>query len=192
MRNRIRQQAYRALRCRDGSSATEFALLLPIMVFLFFGLVEASDAMTVSRKVTISGNTMADLTAQSTLITRDDLDNLLTGVVTILEPSNTATLQINIVSVVLDNGNPVVHWSHDNNGAAPYSAGAPFVGLDDNDVLDPNSSLIVVEINYPYTSSFSHFVIKGPINFGRTSVRWPRQVRRIQLCTDVALTNCTT
>ena len=192
MRDRTGKLVQHALHCRKGTAATEFALLLPVLIFLFFGLVEASDAMTVDRKVAISGNTMADLAAQSTQLTRTDLDNLLTGVITILEPSDTTNLQINIVSVVLDTGNPIVHWSHDINGNEPYVAGAPFTGLEDDSVLNANSSLIVVEVSYPYTSDLSHFVIKSPLTFNRTSVRWPRLTSKVQLCTDQAYTNCTT
>ena len=191
MRTTIKQLTRSTLRCRKGTAATEFALLLPVLIFLFFGLVEASDAMTVNRKVSISGNTMADLAAQSTQLTRDDIDNLLIGVIKILEPSDTTNLQINIVSVVLDNGNPIVHWSHDNSGSEPYVVGAPYLGLQDNTVLDASSSLIITEITYPYTSNLSHFVIRAPLTFNRTSVRWPRLSSRVQLCTDIALTNCT-
>lgn len=191
MRNRTSRLLQHTLQCRKGTAATEFALLMPVLIFLFFGLVEASDAMTVNRKVAISGNTMADLTAQSTQLTRTDIDNLLTGVITILEPADTTNLQINIVSVVLTSGSPVVHWSHDNNGNEPYVVGAPFAGLEDDTVLDANSSLIVVEVTYPYTSDLSHFVIKSPITFNRTSVRWPRLSSRVQLCVDPAFTNCT-
>lgn len=191
MRKQTTKLVQHAIQCRKGTAATEFALLMPVLIFLFFGLVEASDAMTVNRKVAISGNTMADLTAQSTQLTRTDIDNLLTGVITILEPSDTTNLQINIVSVVLDTGNPVVHWSHDSQGNEPYVAGAPFTGLQDDTVLNPNTSLIVVEVSYPYTSDLSHFVIKSPLTFTRTSVRWPRLSSRVQLCTDPAYTNCT-
>lgn len=191
MRERTKKLARHALQCRKGTAATEFALLLPVLILLFFGLVEASDAMTVNRKVTISGNTMADLTAQSTLLTRTDLNNLLTGVITILEPNDTTNLQINIVSVILESGNPIVHWSHDNQGNEPYVAGAGFAGLDDNAVLNAASSLIVVEVTYPYTSDLSHFVIKAPLTFDLKAVRWPRVGSRVQLCTDPAYTNCT-
>lgn len=180
-----------AARCRKGTAATEFALLLPVLIFLFFGLLEASDAMTVNRKVAISGNTMADLTAQSTQLTRADLDNLLTGVITILEPSDTTNLAVNIVSVILDSGNPTVHWSYDNNGNEPYSIGAAYTGLQDSTVLNTSNSLIVVEVSYPYTSDFSHFVISAPITFTRNAIRWPRLSSRVQLCTDATLTNCT-
>ena len=183
--------AKRAAKCQKGTAATEFALLLPILVFLFFGLLEASDAMTVNRKVAISGNTLADLTAQSTELSLVDVDNLFTGTETILDPADTTALQMNIVSIILDNGNPVVHWSRDNNGNTPYTAGDPYTGLIDNTVLNAANSLVVAELTYPYTSNLSHKVIGSPINFSSSAVRWPRLSSRVQLCQDVAKTNCT-
>ena len=182
----------RAAHCQTGTAATEFALLLPILIFLFFGLLEASDAMTVNRKVAIAGNTMADLTAQSTQLTKDDLDNLLTGVITILDPADTTNLEINIVSIVEDSGNVVVHWSYDNDNSEPYTAGDTYTALQDDSVLDSSNSLIVVEISYPYISDFTSFVINSPITFQRNAIRWPRLSSRVQLCQDAALTICTT
>lgn len=182
----------RALNCRRGTAATEFALLLPILIFLFFGLLEASDAMTVNRKVAIAGNTMADLTAQSSALTKDDLDNLLTGVIQILDPIDTSNLEINIVSIVEDSGEVVVHWSYDNDKSEPYAAGDEYTALQDEDILDTSNSLIVVEISYPYTSDLTSFVINSPITFERNAIRWPRLSSRVQLCSDAALTICTT
>ncbi len=192
MRNRPRMPAHHALRCRRGTAATEFALLLPVLVVLFFGVLEASDAMTVNRKVAISGNTLADLTAQSSQLSQADVDNLFTGVLTILEPADVSNVQMNLVSVILDNGNPVVHWSRDDAGAEPYTPGDAFTGLSDETVLPSTGSLVFVEVTFLYTSNLSHLIISSPLTFYRTSIRWPRLSSRVQLCQDVAMTNCTT
>ena len=181
------------LRCQRGTSATEFALLLPILIFLFFGLLEVSDAMTVNRKVAISSNTMADLTAQSTALSHTDVDGLLEGVLSILEPADTTTLEIDLVSVVWDSATskPVVHWSRDEDGNTPYTAGVEYTGLDDTTILDASASLIVVEMSYSFTSSLSNKILGSPISFTQKSIRWPRLSSKVQLCSDDAKTTCT-
>ncbi len=188
----IRSLSIRRLAKADsGLAATEFAVLLPVLVLLFFGLVEASTAMTVNRKVAISANTLADLAAQSETLLESDIDDLFEGVISIVEPNDTTTLQLRLVSVVLDeDGDPVVHWSRDSSGAAPYSAGSYYVNLDDDEVLSSIGSLIVVEMNYTYLPSMTNHVLETPIVFDRKSIRWPRLTSKVQLCDDQG--NCTT
>ena len=174
-----------------GVAATEFALLLPIMVMMFFGLIEASNAMTVNRKVAISANTLADLAAQSETLLISEIDDLFDGVMTIVEPNDSTGLQLRLISVVLDEEDkPVVHWSRDYLGNEPYAVGADYLKLSDNAVIVGNSSLIVVELIYTYVPSITNYFIDIPIVFDRQSIRWPRLVRKVQLCDDQG--NCTT
>lgn len=188
----LRQPSLRQMaKSESGLAATEFALLLPVLVLLFFGLVEASTAMTVNRKVAIAANTLADLAAQSETLLDSEIDDLFDGVISIVEPNDTTTLQLTLVSVVLDeDDNPVVHWSRDANGAAPYSEGAYYLNLDDDAVLSSIGSLIVVEMNYTYLPSMTNHVLETPIVFDRKSIRWPRLTSKVQLCDDQG--NCTT
>src|SRR5713226_1256813 len=50
--------------CR-GIAATEFAVIVPVMLVLFFGTVEFSSGVAVDRKVTLVARTLSDLTSQS-------------------------------------------------------------------------------------------------------------------------------
>jgi Flp pilus assembly protein TadG len=52
-------------RDRSGIAATEFAVIVPIMLVMFFGVVEFSSAVAVDRKVTLVSRTLSDLTAQA-------------------------------------------------------------------------------------------------------------------------------
>ena len=64
---------------RRGVSAVEFALLLPMMMTLYLGSVEASQGIAANRKVTLATHALADLAshlraAYSTRARWDDLD----------------------------------------------------------------------------------------------------------------------
>ena len=50
---------------RSGLAAVEFAMVFPIMVVMFFGVVEFSAAIAVDRKATQVARTLSDLTSQT-------------------------------------------------------------------------------------------------------------------------------
>src|SRR5262245_39669618 len=61
----------------DGAVLIEFALVVPIMVILFIGLVEFSEAFTVSRKLATTVSTISDLVAQEATISCGELDDVM-------------------------------------------------------------------------------------------------------------------
>ncbi len=203
VRKRLRSALRTAWRNRSGMAATEFALLLPILVVFFFGILELSEGMTASRRVAVAVNSAADLAAQSEQLSPTDIDGLMESVIAILEPSQTNAVDINLVSVILDaDDDPIVHWSvnwnDDVQGTPPYTVGDEYTLLSQSFVDSPsgliqlqNRSMIIVEMSYPYQPSFSGWFVSNPILFDRTAKRAPRLAPRVQLCND-AYTSCTT
>jgi len=168
--------------CKRGMAATEFALLLPVMITLFFGMLETSDVATENRRVAIAVNTISDLAAQSTQLTYDDINSLIDGALEILDPVTGTTVNVNVISIITDpNGDPIIHWSRDELGAQPYTPGDQYTSLNDNTVLNPLGSLIVVEITYPYLPPFTSYFVSSPVVFAKTSIRWPRLVSKSAL-----------
>ena len=180
----------RLLDCRSGLAAIEFAMLLPVMLILFFGVVESSDALSQNRRVNLAVNTLADLAAQETELLTSDVDGLFSGVTQIIGANNNE-LTVNLISVIPDpdTGNPMVHWSRDNSGGEPYTPGAAFTTLPAATLLDPGASIIVAEVTYPFSATITHFVMSEVITFNEIATRWPRRTLRVQLC--VAAGNCT-
>ena len=64
-------------RDRRGVSAVEFALLAPVMIAFYFGCVEISDGVAVDRKVSLTAAALANLVAQSTSLSYNDMTNVL-------------------------------------------------------------------------------------------------------------------
>ncbi len=204
MRRRLFSTAIqRALSDRSGMAATEFALLLPVMVVLFFGILELSEGMTANRRVAVAVNSAADLAAQSQQLSPTQVDGLMESVLAILEPASVNDVDINLVSIILDSeGDPIVHWSlHWNNDVqptAPYTAGEDYDKLTAEFTTSPNGlarlqnrSMIIVEMTYPYEPQFAKYFVSDPIPFNRSAKRAPRLVTRVQLCDDSG-NNCTT
>lgn len=192
--NRPAASILRALRCRDGIAATEFALVLPLMALIFFGMLEASDLMTVKRRLANAANSLVDLVAQEPTLEVAQLNDSMIGVTRLLEPTDTSTLKINVVSVIKGpnpNDRPTVHWSRDNRGGEPYAAGDRFDGLEDETTINSNASLLVVEFDYEYESGLSGRVFTMPFDFLQKAKRWPRKSLRVQLCQTPDPATCT-
>lgn len=75
--------------CR-GIAATEFAVIVPVMLVMFFGTVEFSSGVAVDRKVTLIARTTSDLTSQSTSVADSDMTNFFTAAYAILQPYSSA------------------------------------------------------------------------------------------------------
>lgn len=180
---RLAQMARRWRACRSGVAALEFALVAPILILIFFGVVESADALARNRQVTLAVNTLVDLASQETQLLTSDVDDLFDGVEQIINDDD-APLTIRLVSVVNDpDGKPIVHWSRNNSGGEPYVKGASFTTLPAATLIDPGSSILVAEISYAYSSKISQLVIP-PIDFESAATRWPRRSMRVQLCTS--------
>jgi hypothetical protein len=181
--------ARRFAKCRRGLAAVEFAFIAPIMILLFFGVIEGSSAYSTSRKVLLSANTLADLVAQESAITRSSLEDLFVGMEDVIDSRDIA-VTFRVVSVVLDPATDEVkvHWSFDSTGAAPYPAGSVYTGDIDKSVLNDTASLIVAETSYDYASPISQKVI-GALTMNETATRWPRLSSKVQYCITVG--SCT-
>ncbi len=167
--------------CRSGVAAIEFALVGPILIFLFFGVVESADGLSRSRQVTLAVNTLVDLASQESNLLTADADDLFGGVEQIIEGGG-APMSIRLVSVVTDaDGDPIVHWSRDNDGAEPYAKGAAYNDLPAATLIGPGASILVGEVTYHYSSKLTHVVIPS-ITFERAATRWPRRSVKVQLC----------
>ncbi|HRD76379.1 MAG TPA: pilus assembly protein, partial [Hyphomicrobiaceae bacterium] len=113
-------------RSESGIAAIEFAMVVPIMFFLFVGAVEFSQALTVDRRVTQSASATADLVARTDRMTLAAVDNTLKIVEQLIQPYDANALTVAVVSVKASaSGGPVpnvtVDWSRNNKGATPYS-----------------------------------------------------------------------
>jgi Flp pilus assembly protein TadG len=151
----------RLLRDKRGVSAVEFAMLLPLMITLYLGGVEVSQAVAVDRKATLIARSVADLIAQSTTVTNADMSNILAATAAIIVPYSDAKLKITVSSVAIDNnGLAKIAWSDTKNGTA--RAVGTTVSLPPALVIN-NSSLIWAETQYAYTPTIG-YVITGTKN----------------------------
>src|SRR6266404_3324109 len=87
--------------CR-GVAATEFAVIVPLMLVMFFGTVEFSSGVAVDRKVTLMARTLSDLTSQSTTVTDIDLTNFFAASAGIMTPYSATPTNSTITELYVD------------------------------------------------------------------------------------------
>jgi Flp pilus assembly protein TadG len=87
--------------CR-GIAATEFAVIVPIMLVMFFGMVEFSSGVAVDRKVTLMARTLSDLTSQSVSVANSDLSNFFAASAAIMTPYSATPTKAVISELFVD------------------------------------------------------------------------------------------
>jgi len=173
----LRKAAKRLRRDERGVSAVEFALIAPVMIVILFGVIEISQLFTADRKVTRTTSTVADLVAQDDIITADEMTDIFTASGAIMQPYDTAGLQMRVSSVVMDDkGKVAVDWSESRNMSprAPGSVVSVPAGI-----LQANTSVIMAEVSYDYASTLGTF-LSTPIKLGETFYLRPRRALKVK------------
>jgi len=157
---------------RDGVSAVEFALLLPVMMTLYLGSVETSQGIAAQRKVDLTAHALADLATQYTDITNADMSNVLAAGSAIMAPYPAANLQ-EVVSELSINakGQASVVWS-DTLGGAALTVGE-VVSIPAS-LAVPNTYLIYAQVQYSYNPTYG-YVLTGTLTLKDQSYMLPRQ-----------------
>lgn len=156
---------------RRGVSAIEFALIAPLMITLYLGGVEVTQAVALNRKTTLVAHTVADLVAQTSKVTNADRDDIFEAASAVAAPYSTANLAVTVSSVEIDNaGVARVKWSDTQHGTAR--------AVDSTVTLDPalavpNTSLILGEVSYSYKPTFG-WVLTGTLTLSDRTYMRPR------------------
>jgi Flp pilus assembly protein TadG len=165
-----------------GVAAVEFALLAPILLLLYFGVVELTQGVMTEQRAAHTASTIGDLASQSSSVTSDEVDDIFKVGNTIMYPYPTTPLQMRVTSLVADaKGNVTVAWSRAS-GMSALAKGSTVAGLPGN-VISANESAIMGEAHYTYNSVFGQ-VMPRPVVFNETYYLRPR------LSTTVTCADC--
>ncbi len=186
-RMRLRIAGFR--KADDAVAAVEFALILPFLITLYFGSIEASSLLTVDRRVTTVTGTVGDLVAQwDGTISTATVDSYFQAAKNIMQPYSTTNLKqvVSVISVNGTTGAMSVIWSRGNNGGVAKIAGNPYTGLattaEMNKVARTVGYLVVAESNYVYRPVFG-VVFPQALTLNRTNYYIPRFGAKICLDT---------
>ena len=187
---RLGHLAARFARNRDGIAATEFAVIVPIMLMLFFGVVEMSNGITAYRKVTIMAHTLSDLTSQSTSVQDSDLTNFFCAANGIMSPYISGTCPSNKVTQsvvelwVNASLQARVQWAKNSDGSTPLAAGT--VVSIPSSLQVANTYLIYSSVNYTYVPTIGYVMNKSGVLLSDFSYTRPRQSQCVLYNTTTA------
>jgi Flp pilus assembly protein TadG len=172
--------------CR-GNAAVEFAVIVPVMLVMFFGTVELSSGVAVDRKTTLVARTLSDLTSQSKdqPLTDGYMVNVFTSAIAILQPYTAVPATATVSEIYVDsNAIASIQWST----AATFGAGAAqatlvtstrnagniVTTLVPSQMLVRGTYLILSEVSYVYTPAVG-YVMRSAITLKDTAYTRPRQ-----------------
>lgn len=140
------------VRKEDGLAATEFALLLPAMLTLYFGVTEVADGLMANTKASSVAATAADLAAQNDKLCNSEMADIFAASNAVMFPYPTGTMKIVISSLVDAGSNKIqVAWSDAQNGT-PLTVGS-FVTIPPGLVTSGSgASVLLAEVTYNYSS----------------------------------------
>jgi Flp pilus assembly protein TadG len=162
-------------RDNSGIAATEFAVIVPIMLVLFFGTVEFSSGIAVDRKVTMMARTLSDLTSQSTAVGDTDMTNFFAASAGIMTPYPTAPTKATISELYVDPATLVarVQWSKAYQGGT-VRAQSSVVAIPAA-LAVAGTYLIFSEVSYQYVPAIGYVMAPTGVNLSDVSYTRPRQ-----------------
>jgi len=186
----------------SGLAAIEFAMVLPIMVVLFFGVVEISSAVSVDRKASLVARTLSDLTSQMASVADADLTSFGEAAKAIMTPYPASPLVSSITEVYVDKTSGVarVQWSKaltiGTTGSVTVASVAPHnpgdvVVLPPTLIVAKGTYVIWSEVSYKYTPAVGYVLAKTGLTFNDAAYTRPRTVLCVRYPTSsTSLLDC--
>jgi Flp pilus assembly protein TadG len=120
----------------NGAAAVEFAIVVPVMLGMYFGMMELSQGVEANKKAGRASNLVADLVTQQAVITKAEIIAIANIASATLQPYNRTQPTVEVVGIqVSDEAIPRarVAWSQrvvvPANG--PASSGSSFLAVGD-------------------------------------------------------------
>ena len=162
-----------------GAAAIEFALVTPLMLTMYFGMVEISSGVAIDRKVTMISRTLSDLVAQATAVTNTDIANVFNASSAIVTPYLASPLTAKVTEVSIDNtGKATVTcsrvWSSSSGVTSGYTKNSVVTSSIPAGLIVNNTSLIWSEVSYVYTPTIG-YVVTSAITLSDQFFARPRQ-----------------
>lgn len=104
-----------------GVAAIEFALIFPLMIVVYAGMVDVTHAYMAKRKLTMAVGSAGDILARYSTVTNSDLDQIIDAARSTIAPMNVSDFKITLSLLRLNGQNATVICSY---GDQPLTIGA--------------------------------------------------------------------
>jgi len=163
---------------RRGTALVEFALILPIALFLFTGTIVYGNAIYIDRKVTLATRTVADLVTQYSSLSTATAQTVLGASASIVAPYSVSNMVVTVSEVQTDAaGNATIVWSQSLNGTQrPVGQVVSLPASIDT----ANVYYIMGEVQYTYTPAIG-YLVTGSLTLSDKTYMAPRISANIPL-----------
>jgi hypothetical protein len=125
-----------------GVISIEMALIFPLMLILFVGLVDAGNMLTANRRVALTAGTIGDLVGQAPgQVTPAQLEGFFSAAAPIMDPFPAASTSLELYNYTMENGVAKGVWKHTRGGGC---GGPPVLDQDDLALLMAEGNDVVV------------------------------------------------
>jgi Flp pilus assembly protein TadG len=175
----LRRSTTRLGRDKRGNAAIEFAVIMPVMLTMFFGVVEFSSAVAVKRKISMAAEELADLAGRYKEVPDTEIDNFFKIARAVISPYSPTVLKATITEIYIDpaTGLGRAQWSK---GDVVRLAGstvpvpANLIARDAANNILPDQYLIFAETSYVYVPAVGYVMAKAGVPLSDLSYMRPR------------------
>jgi len=177
----VKKSVLSFLKNNDGASATEFALIAPIVIGLFLGSVDITRNLRADEELSLGAAAISDLVAQETRLTTDQLEDIIIGAREIMGVQG-IDADITIMSLsVSRRGAQQIDWVYQSAGAQTKSSSAgqppPVIPTVDVQLIGREDSMIITQGDLKFDPLFNdEKLLKIEIK------KRPRNTSRVLLC----------
>ncbi len=168
----------------NGVAAIEMAFIFPVMLVLYYGLIDVTNLLSANRKVTLTSSTIADLVTQAPgTVTTAELEGYLNAASPIMEPFNSANADLEIFSYGINStsGSAEQIWEYAGSGTA--CGGAPAPTTDMQNLMASGNGLILARVCYQWQPILGKIAGLGAMTVEDQMILRPRQSNTIE-CSD--------
>ena len=175
----LRRSAARLGRNKRGNAAIEFAVIVPVMLTMFFGVVEFSSAVAVKRKISMAAEELADLAARYKEVPDTEFDNFFRIARAVITPYSTTVLKATITEIYINpaTGLGRAQWSKGDVVRLPGSTvpvPANLIARDSTNNILPSQYLIFAETGYVYVPAVGYVMATAGVSLSDVSYMRPR------------------
>lgn len=150
----------RFFRHRGGAAAVEFALIIPTIMLLYYGMIEGTQAMLAKRRVEYLTTALGDLVTQHAQLTSQQVDGIFDASVAVMSPFPTTGLSMRVTSIQIDADEQAsVVWTR-------YEGEIPEADLDTiaPELLAQEGAIVRAETIYKFKTPFQR-MLPGEFEF---------------------------
>jgi len=163
----------------------------PLMISMYFGMVELSSGVAIDRKVTMVSHTLSDLIAQATAVDDTDIANVFNASSSIMTPYLASPLTAKVSAVSIDGtGKATVvcsrSWTSGGGVTSGYAVNTVVTSSIPAGLIVNNTELIWAQVTYLYTPTIG-YVVKTAVTLSDQFFARPRQSTTV----DFSKATCT-